>query len=177
MMAYASSRHFKGYDAYKPGGAWFKCDRCSQRHRRTEMYVEWDNLRVDRACLDPRPPQMSVPNIFPEGIPFTDTRAPQDRPDRLEDDTALQSVHGGFVTQDGATYPAKQIQAPGSISPKPVTGSITASPYYPEPGNTTVGTPYGVNVLADDVTFLTGPIAAPDNTNSTVPDPIPNGNL
>lgn len=172
-----NSFRYSGSDLYKPGGAWFISDRTSKRYRRSEMVIEWTGLRVGPGEVDPRPPQMSVPNIFPEGIPFTDTRAPQDRPDRLEDDTALQSVHGGFVTQDGATYPAKQIQAPGSISPKPVTGSITASPYYPEPGNTTVGTPYGVNVLADDVTFLTGPIAAPDNTNSTVPDPIPNGNL
>lgn len=164
---------YSGNDSYRPGNAWFICDRCGQRHRRSAMLVEWDNLRVDAKCLDPRPPQMMVPNVFPEGIPFTDTRAPQDRPDRLEDDTALQSVTGGFVVQDGQTYPGGQNGQPGALSPKPVHESITASPYVPEPGNPTVGLPIGPNVLADDVTFITGPIPAPDNTNSTVPDPVP----
>lgn len=38
---------------------------------------------------------------------------------------------------------------------------------------TTLGTPFGPNVLADDVTFITGPVAAPMNTNSTIPPAIP----
>ena len=92
---------FSGSDMYKPGGAWFKCDVCSQRFRRTDMRVRWDNLRVDAKCNDPRPPQMSIPNVYPEGIPFPDARPPQDRPDRLEDDTSLQSVNGGFVAKLG----------------------------------------------------------------------------
>ena len=98
-----SSRSFaySGYSMYKPGGAFFICDVCSQRFRRTDMMVRWDNLRVDAKCNDPRPPQMSIPNVYPEGIPFPDARPPQDRPDRLEDDTSLQSVNGGFVAKLG----------------------------------------------------------------------------
>ena len=118
---------------------------------------------------------MSVPNVFPEGLPFPDTRAPQDRPDRMEDDTALQSVTGGFKVQVGQTYPDGQNGQPGALSPLPFLESIDTdgAPYDPEPGNPSVGTPIGPNVLADDVTFITGPIPAPDNTDSTVPDPVP----
>ena len=158
---------------YRPGGAYFICDVCSQRFRRTVMKVRWDNLRVDWKCNDPRPPQMSVPDVYPEGIPFVDARAPQDYPDRLVDDTSLHSTVGGFDVLPGQTYPYGQVQQPGLLSPMPVTESITASPYVPEPGNPTVGLPIGPNVLADDVTFITGPIAAPDNTLSTVPPQIP----
>lgn len=165
---------YSNYDAYRPGGAWFICDRCSQRFRRSEMICEWDNLRVDAKCLDPRPPQMDVPDIYPEGIPFVDARAPQDRPDRLTDDTALQSVVGGFVVTPGVTYPGGQDQQPGALSPLPLTESITYFPNASEPGQPgSIGTPIGASVLADDVTFLTGPIQAPQNTNSTVPDPVP----
>lgn len=160
-------------DLYRPGGAWFICDVCSQRFRRTDMLVRWDNLRVDAKCNDPRPPQMSIPNVWPEGIPFPDARPPQDRPDRLEDDTALQSGWGGFQVQYGQTYPGGQNQQPGALSPLPFVESNNTTPQDPEPGNPGIGTPIGPNVLADDVTFITGPVAAPMNTNSTVPDPIP----
>jgi hypothetical protein len=164
---------YPGSDIYLPGGGWFLCDVCSQRFRRTEMLVRWDNLRVDVKCNDPRPPQMEPPDVYPEGIPFSDSRAPQDRPDRLVDDTSLQSVTGGMAVQDGVTYPNGQVQQPGALSPKSVTESITASPYTPEPGNPTVGVPIGPNILADDVTFITGPIVSPDNSFSTTPDPVP----
>ena len=87
------SRSYWGSDTYAPGNAWFQCDRCSQRWRRSKMRVEWDNLRVCPPCLDPRPPQIEPPNVFPEGIPFFDARPPNDRPDRLEDDTALSEVY------------------------------------------------------------------------------------
>lgn len=167
-----SSFAYSGSDTYRPGGAWFICDVCSQRFRRTQLLVRWDNLRVDRKCLDPRPPQMAVPDVYPEGIPFPDTRAPQDRPDRLEDDTSLQSVTGGFALQNGALYPNGQTQQPGALSPQPLqetTGDVDArtvlgtdSGLYlvTENGNeleiTTLGVPYGPAVLADDVTFITG---------------------
>ncbi len=171
-----SSRSFAypNSDTYR-GGAWFICDVCSQRFRRTQMLVRWDSLRVDAACNDPRPPQMSVPNVYPEGLPFPDARSPQDRPDRLTDDTALQSRLGGFTVQDGQTYPNGQVQQPGALSPQPVVESVDpdGGPYVPEPGNPTVGLPLGASVLADDVTFISGPVSAPDNTDSTVPDPVP----
>jgi hypothetical protein len=166
---------YSGYDLYRPGGGYFLCDVCSQRFRRTQMLVRWDNLRVDQKCNDPRPPLMSVPNVYPEGIPFPDARSPQDRPDRLTDDTALQSISGGMAAPFGQTYPNGQNGQPGALSPLPFLESIDTegAPYTPEPGNPTVGTPIGPNILADDVTFITGPVSAPDNTDSDVPDPVP----
>lgn len=163
------SFHYPGYDAYRPGGAYFICDVCSQRFRRAEMFARWDNLRVDIKCLDPRPPQMTPPNIYPEGIPFFDSRVPQDRPDRLEDATALQSVTGGFiVTPPGQDFPNFQNQEPGAKSPQPFVESIPSFPNNPEPGQPAgIGTPIGPNILADDVTFITGPIVAPDNDDLT----------
>lgn len=132
-------------DTYRPGNGWFVCDRCSQRHRRSRMYVEWTNLRVDRACLDPRPPQMTPPNVYPEGIPFLDARPPQDNNDRLQDDTALQSVSGGIAVTPGVTYPNGQNQLPGALSPL----NVTETP-----------APQGASVLEDDITFLTGLVPA-----------------
>ena len=170
----ARSFAYSGYNAYR-GGPYFVCDVCSQRFRRRDMRVRWDNLRVDAACNDPRPPQMSVPNVYPEGIPFPDARTPQDRPDRLTDDTSLQSVTGGMAAPVGQTNPNGQNQQPGALSPLPFYESIDTegAPYIPEPGNPTVGTPIGADILADDVTFITGPVAAPDNTNSDVPPAVP----
>jgi len=143
------------------------------------MYVEWDNLRVDRKCLDPRPPQMSVPDVYPEGIPFPDARPPQDRPDRLEDDTSLGSVIGGIIIQNGLLYPLDQEEEqPGSLSGQPLTetvafpvpdtlgtqnGNILTTQSGEEIQITALTTPFGPNYLADDVTFLTGWIPAPDN--------------
>ena len=83
---------------------------------------------------------------------------------------------GGFAVLVGQTYPNGQNQQPGALSPQPFTESVenTGTPYIPEPGQPpSIGTPIGPNVLADDVTFITGPIPAPDNTNSTVPPAIP----
>lgn len=134
-------------DGYIPGDAYFVCDRCSQRRRRSEMLTEWTGLKVDARCLDPRPPQMQPPNIYPEGIPFPDARPPQDNSDRLQDDTSLQSVTGGFiVSPPGQLYPNGQQQQPGALSPLPI---------YQNP------IPLGRDVLADDITFITGPMVAP----------------
>lgn len=139
------------------------------------MYARWDNLRVCIKDLDPRPPQMQPPNVYPEALPFLDTRPPQDRPDRLEDDTALQSVTGGFALQAGALYPNGQMQEPGALSPQPITENvggvdsfnwlttesgldlITENGFQLEV--TILGTPFGPSVLADDVDFLTGPVS------------------
>jgi hypothetical protein len=115
------------------------------------MLTEWTGLKVDAKCIDPRPPQMMPPNIYPEGIPFYDARPPQDRPDRLQDDTSLQSVTGGFLAPFGELYPNGQNQQPGSLSPL----QLIENP-----------TPVGPNVLMDDITFITGPVAAPSVTAS-----------
>lgn len=36
------------------------------------MKLEWSNLRVCDECWDPRPPELSPPNIYPEGLPRPD---------------------------------------------------------------------------------------------------------
>lgn len=140
------SFRYPNYNAYIPGNAWAICDRCGQRIRRSEMLTEWTGLKVDARCLDPRPPQMEPPNVYPEGIPFLDARPPQDNPDRLQDDTALQSITGGMAVQPGVLHPDGQNQLPGALSPL----QLVENP-----------TPQGPDVLADDVTFITGPVGAP----------------
>lgn len=150
---------YANYDGYRPGNAYFICDRCSQRHRRSAMITEWTGLKVDRKCLDPRPPQMTPPDIYPEGIPFFDARPPQDNPDRLTDDTTLQSIGGGFmVTPPGQLYPNGQNQQPGAISPS----SVEQTPI-----------PLGPNVLEDDTTFITGFVGSPFLEPGTGPIPPP----
>ncbi len=116
------------------------------------MLTEWTGLKVDRKCLDPRPPQMQPPNIYPEGIPFFDARPPQDRPDRLQDDTSLQSVTGGVEAPYGVIYPDGQNQQPGSLSPL----QIEQSPVQ-----------YGPTILEDDITFITGVVSAPSVTSAS----------
>ena len=129
-------RHYPGYDGYIPGNAYFISDRTSKQFRRSQMVVEWTGLRVGPGEADPRPPQLTPPNVYPEGIPFMDARPPQDDPDRLQDDTTLQSVTGGFiVSPPGQLYPNGQQQQPGAFSPQ----MLVESP-----------TPVGPNVLSDE---------------------------
>ena len=144
------------FDTYG-GGAWAICDRCSQRWRRSQMIVEWDNLRVCRPCLDPRPPQMFAPDIYPEGIPFPDARPPQDNPDRLTDGSYLYAQVQGFTVTDGQgppTFPNGQIAPLGAKSPQNVIVDTV-------PANTP---PVGPYRLADDVTLRTGVIFPPSVT-------------
>ena len=126
------------------------------------MLTEWDKLKVCPPCLDPKPPQMMPPNVYPEGIPFVDARPPQDNPDRLQDDTYLQSVTGGIVDTDGV-YPiyANGQQTPlGGLSPQQVI--VDSVPQAPP----------SASQLADDVTLRTGPIFAPTVTGPS-PGPVP----
>jgi hypothetical protein len=147
------------YDTYRAGNAWFVCDVCSNRYRRSLMLTRWDGLKVDKLCNDPRPPQMVPPSIYPEGMPFRDARPPQDNGDRLQDDTSLQAVPGGFlIVPPGQLYPNGQQQQPGSLSPQ----MLVENP-----------TPQGANVLADDITFITGVIPAPDQTNAPYNTSLP----
>lgn len=156
-------------DTYIAGNAWFTCDRCGTRFRRSQMITEWDGLKVDIKCLDPRPPQMIPPVIYPEGVPFTDARPPQDNSDRMQDDTSLQSVAGGFiVVPAGQLNPADQRQQPGALSPQPVIENSYEVPLLNEDGTPITtesgqiitvfveGTPQGPNVLEDDITIITG---------------------
>ena len=130
---------------YRSGNAYFTCDRCSQRWRRAQMLTEWTNLKVCPVCIDPRPPQMMPPNIYPEGIPFMDARAPQDNPTMLSDDSYLVPVTGGMIVSNGVVTPNVPI---GAMSPQAV---IETDPDFVP----------GPNVLADDIEIKTGPIAAP----------------
>lgn len=144
------------------GGAWGICDRCGQRWRRTQLQQEWDKLIVCRPCFDPRPPQMSPPDVYPEGIPFTDARPPQDEPDRLTDDTYLMAEIGVIAATDG-TYPvyANGQQTPiGGYSPQPVIVD-------PIPSDAAA-----VDLVLDNVTLRTGPVYPPSVTGPS-PGPVP----
>jgi len=154
------------WDTYR-GGAWATCDRCSQRWRRSEMRLEWDRLLVCPPCLDPRPPTMRPPAVYPEGIAFPDARPPQDDPDRLVDDSYLVAQAGTMAVTDGVypTYPNKQKPPIGAFSPQ----SVTVDPI---PKNTPP-----VNLVTDDVTLRTGPVFPPDVPyiagTGTSPGPVP----
>lgn len=152
-MNAAKTMRYRGYDTYGGADAWFICDRCSQRHRRSAMLTEWTGLKVDAKCLDPRPPQMTPPDVYPEGLPFPDARQPQDNPDRLQDDTTLQSIMGGISFQNGLYHPDGQDQIPGALSPQ----MLVENP-----------TPQGPGVLADDITFITGPVSAPTASDAPI---------
>lgn len=152
MPRLAARSGYPGYDGYRPGNAYFICDVCGQRFRRSQMLTRWDNLKVDARCNDPRPPQMFPPDIYPEGIPFPDARPPQDNPDRLWDDTALESVIGGFrVKPWGQIANDGQNNGPGSYSPQQV--QVDQIPPWTPDGNP--------NPPADFVTLRTGPAYAP----------------
>ena len=134
--------------SYRAGDAWFICDRCSQRRRRSHMLAEWTGLRVCAPCIDPRPPQMSPPDIYPEGIPFYDARPPQDNPDHMQDDTSLVPVPGGFVLTTGQYTYYNGGQAPvGSVSPQDIGPNPAPTP--------------SVNNVSDATAIRSGPVSAP----------------
>lgn len=160
------SHAYRGSNSYVAGNAWYICDRCGQRHRRAHMLTEWTGLKVDAKCLDPRPPQMSPPDIYPEGIPFLDARPPQDNPDRLMDDSFLKSISGGIAATTGSypVYPSGQASPPGAISPQQVIVD-------PIPADT----PQRL-LVSDDVTLRTGLVPAPSVLPSDPsPGPVPPG--
>jgi hypothetical protein len=151
------------WDVYREG-AWFTCDRCSQRWRRSKMITEWDGLKVCPPCLDPRPPQMTPPNIYPEGIPFPDARPPQDNPDRLFDDSYLVSEAGLIDVTDGVYPVLANGQKPpiGAYSPRQI--QVDSIPKEAP----------SANQVADDITLRTGPIYAPSVLpTDPSPGPIP----
>lgn len=133
-------------DCFKIGGAWFMCDRCGHRYRRTEMLVEWTNLRVCHECYDVRPPTMTPPIIFPEGQPFFDARPPQDQPDRQQDTTYLFALGATNGTQE---LPNGLLGGRGALSPR----EILIDP-----------TPQGVDVVQDDITIIVGSVPPPSVT-------------
>ncbi len=64
-----------GAPAYIAGGNYYVCDRCCQKRRRSMIAREWTNLMVCRdTCLDPVPPEMTPPRVWPEGLPVPNAR-------------------------------------------------------------------------------------------------------
>lgn len=142
-------RSANAQSTYRAGNAWFVCDRCSQRRRRSVMQTEWTGLKVCPVCLDPRPPQMEPPEIYPEGIPFPDARAPQDNGDDMMDDTTLRPVTGGVTPDMGGqpNLPNGQVSPVGAVSPM----TVVETPLPDRaPGQ-----------VLDDVAIRTGPVFAP----------------
>lgn len=45
------------------------------------MRVQWDGLIVCPPCCDPRPPELTPPAVYPEGLPVWNPRPPQDGPE------------------------------------------------------------------------------------------------
>lgn len=59
---------------YRPGGVWGVCDRCAFKFRLNTLRAEWTGLRVCSECWDPRPAELSPPNVYPEGLPVRNAR-------------------------------------------------------------------------------------------------------
>lgn len=55
-----------------PGGSWGICQRCAFKKRLNALSLEWSGLRVCEDCWDPRPVQLSPPDVYPEGVPRPD---------------------------------------------------------------------------------------------------------
>lgn len=58
--------------SYKPHGSYGDCQRCGFKFRLSELSLEWTNLRVCSDCWDPRPAELTPPNVGPEGLPRPD---------------------------------------------------------------------------------------------------------
>lgn len=62
-------------EGYHAGRALGVCQRCARTRFTDELRLEWTGLRVctktngPNGCWDPRPPQLSPPNVYPEGLP------------------------------------------------------------------------------------------------------------
>lgn len=123
------------------------------------MRAEWTGLRVCPPCLDPRPPQMTPPNVYPEGMPFFDARPPQDLGDRLTDDTYLVSMSGtlGLSVAGPPVYPSGQTSPIGALSPQDITVDPIIADIPLLPGQTEIE---AQNILEDDITLRTGPVRA-----------------
>ncbi len=54
---------------YHMGEALGVCMRCGATRFVSQLKREWTGLLVDDRCWDPRPPQLSPPNVIAEGLP------------------------------------------------------------------------------------------------------------
>lgn len=60
-----------GAPHYEAGNPYGICDRCAGKYRRhgpNSLRLEWTSLWVCQTCWDPRPPEMTTPNVWPEGV-------------------------------------------------------------------------------------------------------------
>lgn len=44
------------------------CQRCGWKYKLSQLRKEWTNLRVCKPCFDPRPAQLTPPNVGAEGV-------------------------------------------------------------------------------------------------------------
>lgn len=66
-----------GAPDYIAGNPWGICDRCGNKRRRRgfdALRKEWTGLWVCAPCFDPKPPEMSPPQLWPEGVPIPDAK-------------------------------------------------------------------------------------------------------
>lgn len=47
---------------------WGMCQRCGWQYPLNKIRTEWTNLKVCPECFDPRPAQLSPPQVKPEGV-------------------------------------------------------------------------------------------------------------
>lgn len=73
--------------SYVPGRVWACCDRCGFNYPLSQLRREHTGLMVCPDDFDPRPAQMSAPNIKAEGLP-----KPNARPDNQVDNTPNETT-------------------------------------------------------------------------------------
>lgn len=59
---------------YEDANPWGLCDRCNFKRRLKTLRKEWTGLLVCDDCLDPKPAQLTAPNVAPEGLPVEGAR-------------------------------------------------------------------------------------------------------
>lgn len=100
--------------AYRPRQNWYVCDRCGFKKRRAQVSKEWDGLMVCTAtCLDPVPPQLFTPTLWPEGVPIPDARP--EPPNLFRVAVIVDGEGNDLVDNDGN----RLVEQDGQIAPEP----------------------------------------------------------
>jgi len=81
-------------DYYAPGQWNAICDRCGFKFKSGELRLEWDNLRVCKACWEPRQPQDFVRGVKDKQTP------PWTRPEP----TDVELSEGAFGPEFGPEF-------------------------------------------------------------------------
>lgn len=99
---------------YIPGNRWLVCDRCGFKRRVAQISKEWDGLMVCTAtCLDPPPPQLFTPDVWPEGVPIPDSRPEPANIFRVA--VIVDGEGNDIVDGDGNTI----VEGDGQLEPNP----------------------------------------------------------